>query len=41
LLDLITGLLAAFDLSMFGDLLEAMPRPYGHGLIEAGFKASP
>jgi hypothetical protein len=36
MLDLITELLAAFDLATFGDLLEAMPRPYGHSLLEAG-----
>ena len=38
MLEVIMGLLAAFDLSAFGDLLEARPRPYGHSLIEAGHR---
>jgi hypothetical protein len=29
MLDLIMGLLAAFDVSVLGDLLEARPRPFG------------
>jgi hypothetical protein len=29
MLDLIMGLLAAFDISAVGDLLEARPRPFG------------